>query len=227
MTETVPPRGRPVIATLGILIIVGGFILSALVMQNGWIITGLGPISNNTSDVGTFNNPTATPDTFTPHGTAPANFVTYSDGQRRFTLYYSKTWTHQQGMVNINGKAEPTTSFVPVGTKLPAWQIAFPASVITADQFIATVTATLATQGGTDFTPTNGPSATTIGSNDWTELDGTVTISGQLLKMNWFVRPTSAGTGSVLVMATAPSFNFDAPNMQDFIPMLTSITLGV
>lgn len=214
------PRGRSGWATFGALIIVGGLAAAALASQGIITIPGL-----NGVHLPTVSNPFSAPTpAISPNGAPPNQFVAYQDPHARFALYISTTWQAQNTTLTLGSQPQPATTFVPKASALPSWTIALTPTAITADQLIQAINAALTTQGGSDFTPTSGPTAVSVGSYQWSRLDGTVQIKGEPLRFSSFTR--ASGSGGVIVIAQSIALNYTTTEQQDFTPMLASLALN-
>ena len=212
------PRGRPVLATVGVLLLIGGGILWGLAAQGIITLPKLAAIQSVISG-------SSTP-TIAPQGTAPVGFTAYHDSQHRFALFMSSSWLAQAATLTSSGHALSATEFTPTGPSLPSWRIAFPSAALPTDSLsaISAASAILTAEGAQNVTPVNGPQSVQVGRDSWTRLDLTLqTAKGAAAHAVVFSRP--ATTGAVLVVAEEQTLTFTTTERQDFMPMLASLKI--
>lgn len=217
------PRGHPRSATAGILLVLGGVIFAALLAQGSIMLQFLNQ-KVGTAPGGTAPTATATPTGLQPVGTPAANFVKYRDNDQRFALFVSSSWQAQPATVTFNGQTQAATAFAPATATLPQWRIALLTSTIADNQYLATVGAAISAEGGTNFTPTNGPVAMSAGKYQWSRIDATVQIKGATVHVTAYYQPH--GSGSLLSITEALSLNYGVTEQQNFAPMLASLNFG-
>jgi hypothetical protein len=211
------PRGRPALAITGSILLIGGIIFSTLVAQ------GAIPLLRSGGQPGTSTTSTRS---LAPYGTPPSAFRAYHDPQQRFALFFSATWQASSGTINVNGQAQPATNFTPVGTALPSWRIAILTTTLpdTSVAYINLLNATLVAEGAQNVQPRAGPAAVTLGQYQWSRLDVSATIRGSLnVNVTAFITQTTSG--SVLIIDEGQSLTFSTTEQQDFLPMVSSLTL--
>lgn len=215
------PRGSPSLATAGIVLVLGGVIFAALLAQGSIAL----PFFNHTVRTTPEATVPAAPSGLQPAGTRPTNTVVYRDNQQRFALYVSAAWQSQPGTVALNGKSAAATSFTPaIASSLPQLRIAILSSTLPDNQYIATVGAAINAEGGTNFTPTNGPVALSVGKYHWSRIDASTQLKSANVHVTAYYLPQ--GSGSVLIITEALELNNSVTEQQNFTPMLASLNLG-
>jgi hypothetical protein len=210
------PRGRPLLASFGALLVLGGAVV--------WGLASSGTISlPSVADVQGAITGSTTP-SVAPQGTAPVAFTAYRDPQKRFALYISSSWRAQSGTLSVNGTSLPATNITPNGANLPAWRIAFPSATLPSDSLSAinAVSATLTAEGAKNVTPVSGPQSVQVGGAVWTQLDFTYQ-SAKGLTVHAVAWDRSTTKGAVFVLAEDQTLTFTTTEKQDFTPMLTSL----
>lgn len=215
LPENPVPRGRSGMTIVGSLLVAAGVAVAA------WISQGGGKAIVN---IASGPNATATVQQLKPLGTPPANFKMYQATNHAFALYYSTTWQVGSTTVTWEGQAEPATTFTAVGSKIPAWTIVFLPSPINDKTYLDDFGGLLQARDNAIYTPRNGPTSTTIGTQAWDEQDGTYARNGQDIQISAFAVP--AKTGAVLVFYEELPARFEGTKSQNFLPMLTSLNLG-
>jgi hypothetical protein len=214
------PRGRPVLATFGALLVLAGGVVWGLAASG--TIT-LPKVNNITSII-----PGNTTPSVSPQGTAPPAFKAYRDPQHQFALFVSSTWQAQDTTLTLSGQSLKATLLTPTGSTLPSWRIAFPSAPLPTDSLsaISAVSGVFTAEGDKNVTPTSGPTSVQVGSDTWSRIDFTLqTAKGVEVHAVSFSRPTSKG--AVLVIEEGQSLTFSTTEKQDFTPMLNSLKVEV
>ncbi len=215
---TYTPRGRPLLATFGALLVLGGGVLWGLASQGVITLPKLTDVS--VAIVGT------TTPSIAPQGTAPVAFTAYRDPQHHFALFISSSWHAQAATVTLSGQPLPATDFTPTGLSLPTWRIAFPSAALPTDSLsaISAVSGVFTADGAKNVTPTSGPQTIQVGTDTWTRIDLTLqTAKGVNVHAVALSRPTAKG--AVLIVAEEQTLTFTTTDREDFTPMLASLKL--
>jgi hypothetical protein len=216
------PRGRPVLATFGALLVLGGAVLWGLASQGTITLPKLTDVPGAGAILGT-----ATP-SVAPQGTAPVAFTAYRDPQHHFALFISSTWHAAAATVPLGGQTLVATNFTPNGSSLPNWRIAFPSTALPTDSLsaITTVSGIFTAEGAKNVTPVSGPQSVQIGNDVWTRLDMTLqSAKGVEVHASVYSRPTAKG--SVLIVAEEQTLTFTTTEREDFTPMLASLRVQI
>lgn len=211
------PKGRPGLALLGSLLIMGSLALAIFAVHGA-------PTSGATTVAGQPGATATAASGLRPNGVAPPNFVIAQDPGHQFALFVSTTWRAGQASVTIGGAAVAATTFAPASAALPDFAVALPPQPILAQQELATANDLITARGGANFTPTNGPTPVTIATVSWSRLDGTYQFNGQTVNISVFTRPL--GTGSALVFYESLPLMFSQTEQENFQPMIQSLAFA-